>query len=63
MVDGLCPKKSVSPSEPMFENTAYRAGGAPGVNAKIILPPPQNLWVEAHWFLKFNSSGLRSEET
>ena len=33
MVDGLCPKKSIFPSEPMFKNTAYRAGGAPGVNS------------------------------
>jgi hypothetical protein len=33
MVDGLCPKKSVSPSELMFENTAYRTGKEPGVNA------------------------------
>ena len=29
MVDGSCPKKFVPPSEPMFDNTTYRAGGAP----------------------------------
>jgi hypothetical protein len=34
-----------------------------GVGKHEFMPPPQNLWVEAHWFLKFNSSGLRSEET
>lgn len=28
MVDGSCPKKFVSPSEPMLINTAYRSGGA-----------------------------------
>lgn len=32
MVDGTCPKKSVSPTEPMFDNTAYQAGGSVGVN-------------------------------
>jgi hypothetical protein len=32
MVDGVCPKKSVPPSEPMPASTAYRSGGAVSVH-------------------------------
>ena len=32
MVDGACPKKSVSPSERMLASAAYRAGEAVGVD-------------------------------
>lgn len=33
MVDGACPKKSVSPFEPMFTSTTYRTGGTLGVDS------------------------------
>jgi hypothetical protein len=33
MVDGLCPKNSVSSSEPMFDNAAYRPGRESGFNS------------------------------
>lgn len=32
MVDGVCPKKSVSPSEPLFDNATCRTGEAVGVH-------------------------------
>jgi hypothetical protein len=32
MVDGACPKKSVPPFEPMFDNAAHRTGGEVGVH-------------------------------